>query len=111
MITLADFRLKFPEFTAIADSTIESAIASVAVESNSYEGLALYPTVQAQAQSLHVAAYLVFTQQESGAKGAISSVKSRNDAIGYAVNPVDAFSLESTQYGRRLIKLLETFYP
>ena len=103
-----DFRAKFPEFAATDDLAIEVAIDAVYIESHGYLGLA--EPQRSQALGLHAAAFLMFSQESSGQSGAIKSVESRNDKIGYATKDVEAFSMDSNQYGKRLTALLRASY-
>lgn len=106
MISVADFKIQFPEFADRDPVMIDQTIAAVLVETNSYEGLG---DLQGQrlALMLHVAHNLTTAGWAlDGKPGPVKSVRSNNDALEFAVNPYTGYSMDATSYGTRLNALL-----
>ena len=110
-LTYTEFLAFFPEFAVLTQPQIDAGILNAEIETNTYPGES-----NEQRRKLMVGLYvahlldnlrLTASGQPSG--GVIKSISSNNDEIEYATDVVESFSLDSTSYGKRLDRMLNSY--
>ena len=105
MATLADFRIRFPEFDTVADATVQINLDDAALEVSTAYGI--YQDVATLFLSAH---YLVLSQDAtSGASGSVGATASESvDGVSQSFVTTTAEKqndqmLSSTVYGQRFL--------
>lgn len=107
VLTYSEFIIFFPELSTITQPLVESKIVGAEIESNGYVGVASVPRQKYMLGLLTAHLLELDSLKAKGASGAVSSVKSNNDSITYAVSASTvAYSLGSTGYGQQLERML-----
>ena len=113
MITVDQVFEKFPADQFIQNRDEDALIATidaVMAETNGYEGITREAT-RTQALLLHIAHYTrleLIAESTVGQYGVPSRIESRNDKLEYKGN--NGWEMDSTMYGKRLQKLLDSQY-
>lgn len=108
----SDFITDFPEFSVRSQPLVERTLAQTTIECDGFEGI-----TGVEDRELAIGLLVAHTiklelrDENPMENGVISEIKSRNDTVKFATGDASGYNLDSTQYGVRLQKLLNSRYP